>query len=158
MQPPAPRKSVTPPSLGQVSQERPSPTRHPQPPPDLLPQQDGAATPHLIGTRDHALIRAWADYHSAQPATGEETASGPATVDVNDQGTGLRFNFPAASRFRSVSWEEWTAHFDDAGLVFVFEVHSADPSTQASRFGSAFYRLVPHSEWPGGPLASLDEG
>lgn len=156
MQPP-PRKSITPPSLGQASQQRPSPSRHPQPPTDLLPQQESAGTAHLIGTRDPALIRAWADYHSATPATGEETSSGPATVDVNDHGTGLRFNFPAAARFRPLSWDEWTALFDGADLVFVFEVHSTDPRSDASRFGSAYYRLVPHADWPGGALASLDE-
>jgi hypothetical protein len=156
MQPP-PRKSITPPSLGQASQQRANPARHPQPPTDLLPEQDGGQTAHLIGTRDPGLIRAWAEHHGADPATGEATPSGPATLDVNDQGTGLRFNFPAAARFRPLSWEEWTAMFDQADLVFVFEVHSADPRSESSRFGSAFYRLVPRADWPGGSLASLDE-
>jgi len=156
MQPP-PRKSTTPPSLGQASQQRPDPARHPQPPPDLPPQQEGAQTAHLIGTRDPGLIRAWADHHGAQPATGEETASGPATLAVNDQGTGLRFNFPAASRFRPLSWEEWLAHFEEADLVFVFEVQSSDPRSAESRFGSAYYRLVAREDWPGGALASLDQ-
>lgn len=155
MQPP-PRKSITPPSLGQSSQQRSSPSRHPQPPTDLLPEQDGAQTAHLIGTRDPGLIRAWAEHHGAEPATGEATSTGPKTLDVNDQGTGLRFNFPAAARFRPLSWEEWTALFEHGDLVFVFEVHSADPRSDASRFASAFYRLVPREDWPGGPLASLE--
>ena len=157
MQPPS-RKSITPPTLGQASQQHhPNPTRHPQPPPDLLPEQESPGSVHLIGTRDPALVRAWADYHSATPATGEQTASGPGTLHVNDLGSGLRFNFPAAARFRDLTWEEWVAHFDEADLVFVFEVHSADPRSDASRFGSAFYRLVPRDEWPGGPLAALDD-
>ena len=104
------------------------------------------------------MIREWADYHRAEPATGEASDSGPATIDVNDKGTGLRFNFPAAGRFRQVDWDEWLTHFDSQQLVFVFEVQSEDPTTQSSRFGSAFFRLVPHDEWDGGALASLDAG
>ena len=156
MQPPPPRKPVPTPSLGQESQQRSSPTRHPQSPPDLSFAQDEGATPHLLGTRDPALIRAWADHHGAEPGTGEASASGPATVNVNDQGTGIRFNFPGASRFRPIEWDEWLAHFDRESLVFVFEVESSDPASAPSRFGGAFFRLVSAQEWAGHPLAALD--
>jgi hypothetical protein len=47
--------------------------------------------PRAIGTRDHEMIRRWAARHHAEPATGEATASGPATVDLNDGGAGIRF-------------------------------------------------------------------
>jgi hypothetical protein len=72
-------------------------------------------------TRDHDTIRRWAAAHQATPATGEDTESGPATATVNDGGVGVRFNFPASSRFRPISWDEWLAHFDRDRLLFVFE-------------------------------------
>src|SRR4051812_10054901 len=61
----------------------------------------------IVATDDHDLIREWAGRHSAEPATGEATSSGPATIDVHDNGAGIRFNFPAASRFRAITWDEW---------------------------------------------------
>jgi hypothetical protein len=79
-----------------------------------------------VATRDHDTIRAWAMRHSAEPATGEATRSGPATIDVNDGGVGIRFNFPGVGRFRPISWEEWFEHFDRYRLVFVYEEEVAD--------------------------------
>jgi hypothetical protein len=77
-------------------------------------------------TRDHDCIRQWAERHKAEPATGEATSSGPATVNVNDGGAGVRFNFPSAARFRPISWEEWFANFDVYELTFVYEEEVAD--------------------------------
>jgi len=77
-------------------------------------------------TRDHASIRRWAALHQAEPATGEATTSGPATVAVNDGATGIRFNFPGAARFRPIDWEEWLAHFDRHQLLFVYEEQDPD--------------------------------
>jgi hypothetical protein len=68
----------------------------------------------------------WAALHQAEPATGEATASGPATVAVNDGATGVRFNFPGVARFRPISWEEWLAHFDQRQLLFVYEEQDPD--------------------------------
>jgi hypothetical protein len=79
-----------------------------------------------VTTRDHAVIKQWAERHQAVPATGEATASGPATVNVTDGGTGLRFNFPGIARFRPISWEEWLAHFDAHRLTFMYEEAVAD--------------------------------
>ena len=79
-----------------------------------------------VATRDHDIILAWATRHSAEPATGEATTSGPATVDVNDGGVGIRFNFPGVGRFRPISWDEWFEHFDRYRLVFVYEEEVAD--------------------------------
>jgi hypothetical protein len=63
-----------------------------------------------------------APQRDAQPATGEATPTGPATaVEVNDGEAGIRFNFPGATRFRSISWSEWFENFDRHELVFVFE-------------------------------------
>ncbi len=79
-----------------------------------------------LATKDHDLIRNWAERHHAEPATGEETASGPATTRVNDGGAGIRFNFPGFSRFRPISWAEWFDNFDRHTLTFVFEEEVAD--------------------------------
>lgn len=79
-----------------------------------------------IVTRDHQVIREWAKRHGAEPATGEATPSGPATVDVKDGGAGIRFNFPGMQRFRPIAWQEWLAHFDRHKLVFVYDEEVAD--------------------------------
>jgi hypothetical protein len=96
-------------------------------------QQAGA----VLATDDQALIRQWAARHSAEPATGEATASGPATIDVRDEGVGIRFNFPAAAPFRPITWDEWFQNFTRDDLMFVYEgdVPGQAPSTR--------YRLVP---------------
>ena len=72
-------------------------------------------------TRDHELIRQWAAERHAEPATGERTASGGGTIQIDDGGAGIRFNFPAAGRFRPISWQEWLEYFEGHELVFVFE-------------------------------------
>ncbi len=87
-------------------------------------------------TREHGLIRQWAADRHAEPATGEPTASGAGTIQVDDGGAGIRFNFPAAGRFRPISWPEWFANFDEHDLVFVFERDRPGAST------SYRYRLV----------------
>ena len=81
----------------------------------------------VFATQDRGTIRQWAQSRQAEPATGEATASGPATVDVNDGGAGARFNFPGASRFRPISWQEWFDNFERHGLMFVFEEVEGSP-------------------------------
>jgi hypothetical protein len=98
----------------------------------------------VAATRDHELIRRWASKHDAEPATGERTPSGEGTVDVNDGGAGIRFNFPAVSRFRPIVWDEWFDNFDKHGLVFVF-----DRDTPGRR-ASYRYRLVTLESLQGG--------
>ena len=76
----------------------------------------------VVATADHELIRRWARRRHAEPATGEATESGPATAaSVNDQGGGVRFNFPGVSRFRPIDWDEWFRNFDAHSLAFVYE-------------------------------------
>jgi hypothetical protein len=75
----------------------------------------------VVATQDHDLIRQWAVRRRAEPATGEATESGPASTKVNDDGTGIRFNFPGVSRFRPIEWDEWFRNFDAYSLVFVYE-------------------------------------
>lgn len=153
MQPPRPHRQ--PPEIVVAPDTRPAPaTRHPLAPVDSA-VEGGGSTVTLVGTRDPHLVRAWASYHGAEPATGEATASGPATVSVNDQGSGLRFNFPGAARFRTLSWDEWLASFETADLVFVFERSTPADDTSAPRVGGALYRVVTASDWGDRPLATL---
>jgi hypothetical protein len=92
-------------------------------------------------TRDRSLIQQWAVEHGAEPATGEASASGPATpLAVNDGDAGLRFNFPGHARYRPVSWDEWFDHFDRHELTFVFE-----GETSGQPLGYR-WRLMPSSE------------
>lgn len=95
-------------------------------------QQSG----EVLATDDHKLIREWAARHAAEPATGEATPSGPATVNVQDGGAGIRFNFPGAAPFRPITWDEWFRNFTEHDLVFVYE---DDVPGQPLR---ARYRLV----------------
>jgi DUF2934 family protein len=83
-------------------------------------------TGRKLATKDKDVIRQWAAQHRAEPATGEATASGPATIDVNDGGAGIRFNFPGTGRFRPISWEEWFDNFDRHHLIFVYEENVAE--------------------------------
>jgi len=82
--------------------------------------------PRAIATRDHDVIRRWAERRKAEPATGEDTPSGPATIVVNDGGAGIRFNFPGVQRFRHIKWDEWFDHFERHDLLFVYEEDVAD--------------------------------
>jgi hypothetical protein len=94
-----------------------------------------------VTTRDHDVIRRWAERRAAEPATGEATQSGPATVDVKDGGAGVRFNFPGAGAFRPITWEEWFANFDRHLCAFVFEADGPDGPL------SYRYRIVRAAEW-----------
>ena len=89
-----------------------------------------APATHVVFTRDHDVIREWAEKRQAVPATGEATASGPATVDVNDGGAGVRFNFPGTGSYRPISWEEWFGNFDTHECAFVFDNDLAAPEQQ----------------------------
>jgi hypothetical protein len=96
-----------------------------------------------VATRDHDVIRQWAARRQAEPATGEATASGPATADIQDGGAGIRFNFPAFARLRPITWEEWFDNFEHHQLTFVYEAKSQVQSL------SPRYRIVKTADWPG---------
>lgn len=49
-----------------------------------FPQGPANPQQNAVATREHALIREWAARHGAEPATGEATPSGPATINVKD--------------------------------------------------------------------------
>jgi hypothetical protein len=101
-------------------------------------RSDGEQPPGaILATDDDVVIRQWAARHDAEPATGEATASGPATVDVHDGDAGIRFNFPGVARFRPISWDEWLGNFRRHALIFVYE---QDTPGQPPAYR---YRLVP---------------
>jgi hypothetical protein len=95
----------------------------------------------VVFTRDPEVIKRWAARRGAEPATGEATRSGPGTVNVNDGGAGVRFNFPAAALFRPISWDEWLENFDRHNLAFVFDSDGGD-GTVTNR-----YRIVRAEDW-----------
>ena len=99
-------------------------------------QQSGA----VLATDNHDVIREWAAEHDAEPATGEATASGPSTVNVQDGGSGIRFNFPGVARFRPITWEEWFGNFRRHDLLFVYEREVPGEPPRAR------YRLVPREK------------
>ena len=99
-----------------------------------------APSTHVVFTRDHAVIQKWAEKRQAVPATGEATASGPATVDVNDGGAGVRFNFPGTGSYRPISWDEWFGNFDTHECAFVFDNDATTPVSNR-------YRIVKAADW-----------
>ena len=94
----------------------------------------------VVFTRDHEVIRRWAEQRQAEPATGEATSSGPATLNVNDGGAGIRFNFPGAGAFRPINWDEWLANFDLYECAFVYDDDSSRPPSNG-------YRIVKAEDW-----------
>lgn len=82
-------------------------------------------------TRDHDVIRRWAEERSGVPATVPGTEHG-------DHLGVLRFDFGGddGDRLRHVSWEEWFATFDERNLDFVFQEHRSDGRD------SNFFRLL----------------
>jgi hypothetical protein len=71
-----------------------------------------------LATRDHDVIRQWAEERGAVPATisGTEHDGRPGV---------LRFDFPnfgrSGGRLRQVDWDEWFETFDARNLVFLFQ-------------------------------------
>lgn len=83
-----------------------------------------------LATRDHDVIRRWADARKAAPATAGDAKRG--------RGVGvLRMDFPGygGKRLKKVSWQAWFETFDRNDLVFLFQEHKADGSP------SNFFRL-----------------
>jgi hypothetical protein len=108
-----------------------------------------------VATRDHGVIRRWAARRRAEPATGEATASGPATADIQDGGAGIRFNFPGFARLRPITWEEWFDNFERHQLIFVYEDHHEEQPevyedhSEAAEPLSPRYRIVKTEDWSG---------
>jgi hypothetical protein len=72
-------------------------------------------------TRNHDVIRKWAEERGAAPATVPGTEHG-------DRIGVLRFIFTGgdqdgSDRLQEVSWEEWFKTFDERNLVMIFQEH-----------------------------------
>ncbi|MBD0316403.1 MAG: hypothetical protein ICV75_06905 [Nitrospiraceae bacterium] len=83
-----------------------------------------------LATRNHDVIRQWAEERQALPSTVESTErTGSAGV--------LRLDFPGygGQRLHEISWEEWFGTFDERELVFLYQEHKTDGSV------SNFFRL-----------------
>ncbi len=72
-----------------------------------------------LATRDHEVIRKWAEERGAVPAAAS-------TVRQTARPRVLRFDFPGfggGKRLQQISWEEWFKTFDERELVFLFQEH-----------------------------------
>jgi hypothetical protein len=116
--------------------------------PEIRGDGRAEASQPVVSTCEHAVIQRWAASRRAEPATGEATASGPATLEVNDSGAGVRFNFPGAARFRPISWEEWFENFDRHELTFVYDNEDSS-SSYAHEPPSNRYQIVKKADWKG---------
>jgi hypothetical protein len=69
-----------------------------------------------LATRNHDVIRRWAEERQAQPATV------PGTEHDGRPGV-LTFDFPGygGERLKHVSWDEWFRTFDERNLVYLFQ-------------------------------------
>ncbi len=74
-------------------------------------------------TRNHDVIRRWAEERQAVPSTV------PGTEHDNHLGV-LRFNFPGygGQSLQEVSWDDWFRTFDDRELLFLFQEYKKDGS------------------------------
>jgi hypothetical protein len=110
--------------------------------PVVTSENDAGTFSGPVATRDHDVIRRWAAQRHAEPATGEATASGPATADIRDGGGGIRFNFPGLGRLRPITWEEWFDNFERHQLTFVYEDQPESHESSTPR-----YRIVKTADW-----------
>jgi hypothetical protein len=85
-------------------------------------------------TTDHEEIRRWVEDHDGQPAQVRGT-SGKDDVGV------LRIDFPggAGDELEPISWDDWFAKFEEAGLGLLYQERKADGSD------STFNKLVKRS-------------
>ncbi len=74
-----------------------------------------------LATRNHEVIRKWAEERKAEPATVSGTS--------HDGRPGvLRFDFPGygGQELEHISWDDWFKSFDDRKLIFLYQEHLRD--------------------------------
>ncbi len=80
-------------------------------------------------TKDHDVIKRWAEERGAIPATVSGTWHG-------DRPGVLRFKFSGPNQgLEVISWEQWFGTFDERNLNFIYQEHKRDGSD------SNFFRL-----------------
>jgi hypothetical protein len=87
-----------------------------------------------LATRNHDVIKQWAEERNAVPATVPGTEHG-------DHLGVMRFNFPGygGDNLQEVSWDEWFKTFDDRKLVFLYQEHKSNgDQSNFFRFDSPF--------------------
>jgi hypothetical protein len=81
-------------------------------------------------TRDHDVIRAWAEARGGAPAdvegTGDGGGAGVLRIEFRDEG----------DRLEDVGWEAFFATFDDSDVDFLYQERTSDGSL------SRFHKLV----------------
>jgi len=88
------------------------------------PERDGRS----LVTRNHDVIRRWADERGAVPASIEGSE--------HDGHLGvLRLDFPGGADLMEVDWERWFEAFDARGLNFIYQETTSDGNQ------SNFFRL-----------------
>jgi hypothetical protein len=94
------------------------------------PQEHEEHPGQTLVTRDHEVIRTWAEERGAQPATvpGSEHDGHPGV---------LMFDFPGygGERLQHISWDDWFRAFDERNLRFLYQEHMRDGKQ------SNFFRL-----------------
>jgi hypothetical protein len=100
----------------------PSTTRPTRYKPESATLADGSRQGgRIMVTRDHDVIRHWAEQRGARPATMPGS-------EYNGRLGVLRFDFPGygGAVLRAVGWDEWFATFDARRLIFRYQERRAD--------------------------------
>src|SRR5688572_2848917 len=78
--------------------------------PDDKPDRNG----QTLATRNHDVIRRWAEERDGRPAA--------ATFDDDGRPRVLRFDFDRGNEgLKEISWDDWFRVFDERKLSFVFQ-------------------------------------
>lgn len=103
-------------------------------------------------TTDHKEIRRWVEKHGGHPATVAKTHKG------DDPGL-LRIDFPGGSgegTLEEISWDDFFRKFDESGLAFLYQEHTADGKD--SRFCKLIARETAEARSEGDSHASKHHG
>jgi len=80
------------------------------------PDEHAERPGQTLATRDHEVIRRWAEERGAAPATIPGT-------ERDDRPGVLRLDFPGygGGQLQRIDWDDWFRTFDERGLVFLFQ-------------------------------------
>ncbi|MEV6140115.1 hypothetical protein AB0L63_29530 [Nocardia sp. NPDC051990] len=92
-----------------------------KPPESVVPGEGPQQPGRIVATRNHDVIRRWAEQRGARPATMPGS-------EYNGHLGVLRFDFPGygGAVLRAVGWDEWFAAFDARRLTFRYQERGAD--------------------------------
>lgn len=82
------------------------------------PQEHEDHEGQSLATKNHEVIKRWAEERGGQPATVEGT-------EHDDRPGVLQFDFPGygGSSLKKINWDYWFRSFDERDLVFQFQEH-----------------------------------